>query len=147
MRLLFSKSMVNTIVPAVKAVIIKNGKFLVLRQHITEDFEIWDLPGGRVEYGESPYDTLHREVAEEVGLAVTDARPIGLWWFFRKKDGGQIVCTTFRCTPNDISVDLQRNPSNEERIQEYRWVTKQEFLTNDYPVSHDSLKQLIAETL
>jgi ADP-ribose pyrophosphatase YjhB (NUDIX family) len=31
---------------------------------------LWTLPGGGGEYGESPQETLHREVMEETGLTV-----------------------------------------------------------------------------
>lgn len=33
----------------------------------------WDLPGGRIEFGESPRETLERELMEETGLKVEGA--------------------------------------------------------------------------
>ena len=33
---------------------------------------VWDFPGGGREAGETPLQTLHREVMEEVGLVIPD---------------------------------------------------------------------------
>jgi 8-oxo-dGTP diphosphatase len=39
---------------------------------------VWDLPGGHVEFGESPCDALVRELAEELGIRISrpDAPPL-----------------------------------------------------------------------
>lgn len=38
----------------------------------------WFLPGGGVEHGEAPLDSLRREVAEETGLEIADASLLGV---------------------------------------------------------------------
>ena len=38
--------------------------------------EWWTLPGGRIEPDESPEQAVRREVLEETGLIVLDARPL-----------------------------------------------------------------------
>jgi len=39
----------------------------------------WTTPGGRVEFGESPIDTLKREVLEESGLDVVVEELVGVY--------------------------------------------------------------------
>lgn len=129
--------------PAVKAIILNGDKFLIIKRTVDNQI-IWDLPGGGVDYGESPYETLKREVREEVDLDIDIVKPIGLWWFFRK--GNQVICTTFICRAKSNDIDLTKNPV-QENIEESRWVTKEEFLSDIYSTSHESLKKLISESV
>lgn len=124
-----------------KALILHEGKFLIVQQHIPSGMTYWDLPGGRMDVGETPEETLRREVREETTLELDIDRPFGCFWFFRD-DGDQVVCTTFICKPMHTDVDLTKNIAN-EHIHEFRWVTKEEFLSGDYPVAHESLKQML----
>lgn len=131
----------NKVLPAVKAIIKNGNKFIVIKQKLPGK-TVWDLPGGKVDYGESPLDTLLREVKEEINLSIKILKPIGIFWFFRN-NMDQIVCTTFLCTPISENVDLSNNPAD-ENIIEYKWVTKKEFLSNKYRVSHKSMKRVIS---
>jgi len=127
---------------AVKAVI-KNNKdeILFLEQHVGGNI-YFDVPGGKVDHGESPYDTLIREVKEETTLDIEIEKPIGMWWFFRDVDGHQVVCNTFICKIRGGEVNVNKNPADEE-IKDFKWIKKEDFLNSNYNVSDESLKILI----
>jgi 8-oxo-dGTP diphosphatase len=55
---------------AVSAAIFREGKVLLVRRARSPGKGLHSLPGGRVEFGETMVQALHREVAEEVGLMV-----------------------------------------------------------------------------
>jgi ADP-ribose pyrophosphatase YjhB (NUDIX family) len=58
-----------------------------------EDFEVWCLPGGAVDPGESLAAAAVREVEEETGLRVTLSRLVGL--YSRPKFGGYHTLAVF----------------------------------------------------
>ena len=55
---------------AVSAVIVRDGKVLLVRRARSPGKGFYSLPGGRVEFGESLHAALHREVDEETGLRI-----------------------------------------------------------------------------
>ncbi len=59
-------------------------RILLVRRNTTEDFR-WEIPGGKVEPGESPSDAAVREMHEELGLSVQIVRELGQQ-LFREKD-------------------------------------------------------------
>lgn len=136
----------NLIFPAVHALIAHRGRFLLIKQVVKTDNgeqTFWDIPGGKVQYGESPYDALRREVKEEVGLDIEVREPLGMWWFFRVKDGHQIISTVFRCVADQGNINLSGNPTK-ELISDFRWVTPEEYGSEGFKHSHDSLHALIS---
>lgn len=58
--------------------VVFNAESQVLLCHRT-DRDAWNLPGGSVEPGESPWETVVREVEEEVGLVVRVERLLGVY--------------------------------------------------------------------
>ena len=126
-------------IAAMKALIIRDGKFLALELEIGRK-KIWDLPGGKVEDGEEPMQTLLREVKEETALDVEAGKPIGVYWFNRVSDGNLAVCTVFKCNADASASVILPHKSNES-IASSKWIGKEEFLSSSFEAPA-SLKEL-----
>jgi ADP-ribose pyrophosphatase YjhB (NUDIX family) len=61
-------------VPAAIAVIRRGRHILLTRRAVPPFAGTWDLPGGFLEAGERPDEALRRELREELGVTVRDAR-------------------------------------------------------------------------
>ena len=84
--------------------IVQNGKILLTKR---EDFEVWCLPGGAVDEGESVAQAAIREAREETGLEVELTRLIGIYsrpnW-----PGAGMHIVSFAATP--IGGELKADP-------------------------------------
>lgn len=58
--------------------IILNGANEILLCHRT-DYDLWNMPGGKVESSESPWDAVIREVREETGFDVEVVKLAGVY--------------------------------------------------------------------
>ncbi|HHE48144.1 MAG TPA: NUDIX domain-containing protein, partial [Candidatus Acetothermia bacterium] len=53
------------------ALIEREGKVLLAQRHQgDEQGGLWEFPGGKVEFGETPAQALARELSEELGIQV-----------------------------------------------------------------------------
>ena len=67
----------NSLVPAASAVVVDDAGRILL--HRRTDNELWSIPGGAMEVGESIAETVVREVKEETGLDVEPERVVGIY--------------------------------------------------------------------
>lgn len=56
----------------------RDDEVLVMHRNKEPNLGLWIAPGGKVELGESPYETAQREMLEETGLVVSDLHLRGL---------------------------------------------------------------------
>jgi 8-oxo-dGTP diphosphatase len=109
---------------AVKAAIMDGPRVLVLYKTAAEalgdpDPAIRvDLPGGRVAFGESPVEALHREVGEETALSVEVIAPIATWHHVHGRF--QLVGIDFLCEYVSGEVALS------DEHERFAWLTEGE---------------------
>ncbi len=109
-------------------IINKNNEVLLCHRR---DKDIWDIPGGMVERGESPWEGAVREIKEEVGLDIEIVRLVGVYSKKKKNDvifsflckicGGEISLTDEADEIAYFSIDdLPKNlsPKHVERIMD-----------------------------
>ncbi|MFI8090293.1 NUDIX hydrolase [Streptomyces sp. NPDC086080] len=63
---------------AAYAVVVREGQLLLARSPGPGGVSEWVLPGGGMEHGEDPYDTVRREVEEETGYLVEVTALLGV---------------------------------------------------------------------
>lgn len=55
------------------------GRVMLSRRATDPQAGKWDLPGGFVEEGEHPLDSLRRELEEEAGIGLREEELLGIW--------------------------------------------------------------------
>lgn len=109
------------LVPVVAAVIRRDTSYLVaLRPAHKRHGGLWEFPGGKVREGESAADALERELAEELGAAVTGTGAL----LFQRRDPGSPYLICF------VEATIDGEPEAREH-QEVRWAPRPELAAMD----------------
>ncbi len=105
----------------------KEGKYLLLHRSAKKypgTNGTWDIVGGRIDPGSGLKENLVREIREEIGLELRgEPRLIGAQDIFPKSGDRHVVRLTY-------VIELDGEPKLDiEENDEYRWVTREEFVS------------------
>lgn len=118
-------------------VIIKDSQILLIKRKNDPYKNMWALPGGFVDEGETPLEAAKRELKEETNLVVKSLTYVGKW----DKDGrdprGKVVTTAFKAI-----VDGDVKPKAGDDAKEIKW-----FDIDELPQLAFDHKDIIAKAL
>jgi ADP-ribose pyrophosphatase len=75
---------------AVGAVVIHEGKVLLVKRKRPPAKGLWAIPGGRIKLGETLKQAAERELFEETGIIIDAKQPIYTFDSINKNDAGKI---------------------------------------------------------
>jgi 8-oxo-dGTP diphosphatase len=123
---------------AQKAFIVDKGRLLAVRRDSSDENQPcrWEVPGGRLEAGETLDAHLVREVLEETSLAIKPEQPFFVWkWTIKKTElntPDTIVAVARLCSLEGGSLSDARRVADDhldlmewlplERLDEYDWI-------------------------
>lgn len=119
--------------------VIRDGKILLIKKNGGPYNGKLDLPGGTIEFGEKPADTLKRELMEEVGIEVKDfelfdADSVFFDWQFKEDIIVQVhhmgiffkVINYANDVQNSVEIDEQNNDSLGAEFYDINSLTKEQ---------------------
>lgn len=106
----------------VKGIVIYHHQVLILKRTkpSRDGLGFWELPGGGLEYGETPHEALIRELKEETNLDIKILKPV--YTFTAIRPNYQTVGIGFLCIPTNNYVHIS------EEHTEYKFVYSNQLL-------------------
>jgi 8-oxo-dGTP diphosphatase len=132
-------------IPAVIAVVIHEGRTLLVRRANPPDAGLWGFPGGKIEFGESVSDAALRELLEETSVSGQARGVITTLDIFERTDGGilqrHFILIAVRCDW------ISGAPEAGDDALEARWFPISDLYTGraDMSVNVDVVARLAAE--
>jgi 8-oxo-dGTP diphosphatase len=124
---------------AVGAVVFKDERVLLVRRGQPPAENLWAIPGGSVELGETLQEAAEREILEETGITIRAGEPV---YTFDVIDRDRIGKIRFHYVIVDLSADyIAGKPKAGDDAIEASWVRVQEI--DELQVSRPTLKLLI----
>ncbi|MBU3142699.1 NUDIX domain-containing protein [Clostridium sp. CF012] len=114
---------------ATKALILREGKYLALHKTGAKH-DFYELPGGRMEFGETAEETLIRELKEETNFLVEPIKLLDTWNFISKNH--QITGVIYLCEIIEGEFKLS------DEHDKYQWLKFNDVSIN---VMYDAFKE------
>lgn len=121
----------------------RDDKLLITRRFDPEHphwHHRWEIPGGKINPGETPLDALHREIYEETRLTVHSPELLGVYTHHWNTPTGvqQTFMIVYHCQANPGEVVL-----SPEENDDFSWKYREEIV--DHPNLLDGTTNLLNE--
>lgn len=123
------------------AIIVDNNNRILITQrpaHVSHG-GFWEFPGGKLEGSETPLEALKREINEEVGLTIVDAKYL------------TTIEETYNAKPTTLLVYYVDNFDGTavccESQLDLKWITCNELCHYQFPKANEEIAKLIKVVL
>lgn len=117
----------------VGAIIERDNKLLLIKRNHEPFKDYWCIPGGHIDFGETPEQAIKREVKEETGLIVKDLKFFGYYSEIYKEINWHAVALIFICEADgDVKIGLRE-------VKDYEWFDKLEALKQKLAFEHKKI--------
>ncbi|MDO8265282.1 MAG: NUDIX domain-containing protein [Candidatus Parcubacteria bacterium] len=113
------KKIINVLpILCVDAIVINEGKFLLVKRKNKPKKGSWWVPGGRILRGETAETALHRKIKEELGIRIKALKCLGYYEYhfkennFGGKNGIHTLSIVFLAKPLSLDVILDSQGSS-----------------------------------
>ncbi|MEV4514847.1 NUDIX hydrolase [Dactylosporangium sp. NPDC049525] len=125
--------------PTGTAIIVDDGRFLVIRRARPPQQGWWDLPGGFCDGWEHPRDAAVREAREELGIDIQLGAFVGMWigtYEFQDEPLPVLDCFWLAALPQGATITLDPAEGTE-----HAWVP----LSDPPPLAFSTMESAIRE--
>ncbi|MEW6334493.1 MAG: NUDIX hydrolase [Thermodesulfobacteriota bacterium] len=122
----------------VGAVVLKEGRVLLVRRGVAPAMGLWAIPGGAIELGETLREAAEREILEETGITIRAGEPVFTCDVCHRDDEGRV---RFHYVIVDLAADyVSGEVRGADDALEARWVAPGEIM--DLPATKTTLTLL-----
>ena len=109
------------LISVVCGVVHDNDKILIAQRGDTSNYGLWEFPGGKVKPGESHYQSIIRELNEELNIMVSPKGEVA------KYQSGRFNLIFIACelVTNSLEIKLTDH-------LDYKWVMREELLSYEF---------------
>lgn len=122
----------------VGAVVLREGRVLLVRRGVAPASGLWAIPGGALELGETLREAAEREILEETGITIRAGEPIFTCDVCQRDDDGRV---RFHYVIVDLAADyVSGEVLGADDALEARWVAPGEI--ENLPATKTTVKLL-----